>query len=62
MRAYSLRLVLILHLVGWESCPSFVNQSQSEVKQNQSKCYNTQHWKPFYSGFLLSVESKLRLL
>ena len=29
------RLVLVLLLIGWESPARFVNQSQSEVKQNQ---------------------------
>ena len=29
-------LVLVLHLIGWEVDASFLDQSQSEVKQNQS--------------------------
>ena len=31
------RLVLILLLIGWERGTYFAGQSQSEVKQNQSK-------------------------
>ena len=31
------RLVLVLLLIGWESGANFGNQSQSAVKQNQSK-------------------------
>ena len=30
-------LVLVLHLIAWESGASFINQSQSVVMQNQSK-------------------------
>ena len=30
-------LVLIWLLIGWLSCASFINQSQSAVKQNKSK-------------------------
>ena len=29
-------IVLVLHLIGWESGASFVDQSQNEVKENQS--------------------------
>ena len=36
-RASEARLVLVLRLVGRESGANFVNQSQSVVKQNQSK-------------------------
>ena len=36
MRAGNPRLVLGLFLIGWESGVSFVNQSQSGVKENQS--------------------------
>ena len=36
-RASKSRLVLVLRLIGWESGASFFNQSESEVKQNQSK-------------------------
>ena len=31
-------LVLVLLLVGWEGGTCFAGQSQSEEKQNQSKC------------------------
>ena len=37
MRASEARLISVLHLIGWESGASFVNQSQSVVMQNQSK-------------------------
>ena len=30
------RLPLVLHLIGWEGGVGFLDQSQSEVKQNQS--------------------------
>ena len=33
--ANKLWLVLILHLIGWESGASFWDQSQSKLKQNQ---------------------------
>ena len=36
-RASEARLVLVLLLIGWESGANFMNQSQSVVKQNQSK-------------------------
>ena len=36
-RASEARLVLDLLLIGWESGANFGNQSQSAVKQNQSK-------------------------
>ena len=36
-RASEARLVLVSVFVGWESGANFVNQSQSVVKQNQSK-------------------------
>ena len=29
-------LGLVLHLIGWESSASFLDQSQSKVKRNQS--------------------------
>ena len=32
-----LRLVLVLHLIGWEGGMGFLDQSQSIVKQNQCK-------------------------
>ena len=35
-RASKSCLVLVLHLIGWESGVRFLDQSQSEVKQNQS--------------------------
>ena len=37
-----------LLLIGWESGASFVNQSQSKVKQNKSKheLLSTLNWKP----------------
>ena len=44
-RASEARLVLVLHLIGWESGARFINQSQSVVMQNQSKnaiAYDTQ--------------------
>ena len=28
-------LGLVLHLVGWDGCESFLDQSQGKVKQNQ---------------------------
>ena len=31
-------LVLVSFLIGWEDGASFINQSQSVVKQYQSKC------------------------
>ena len=31
------QLILVLLVIGWESGLNFVNQSQSAVKQNQSK-------------------------
>ena len=34
-RVTKLRLVLVLHLIGWENGASDLDQSQSEVKQNQ---------------------------
>ena len=41
-------LILVLHLIGWESGASFLDQSQSKVKQNKGKenlCDNQQHFK-----------------
>ena len=35
MRANKSWLLLVLHLIGWESGASFLDQSQSELKQNQ---------------------------
>ena len=37
MRACKSQLVLVQLLIGWKSGASFANQSQSEVKQNQTK-------------------------
>jgi len=37
MRASKSRLVLVQLLIGKESCANFFNQSESEIKQNQSK-------------------------
>ena len=34
-RVTKLRLVLVLHLIGWDDGASDLDQSQSEVKQNQ---------------------------
>ena len=34
-RVTKLRLVFVLHLIGWENGASDLDQSQSEVKQNQ---------------------------
>ena len=50
MRACNLRLVLVLLLIAWESGASFINQSQSKVKQNQSKreLRSTLNCKPLY--------------
>ena len=36
-RASKSRLVLVLRLIGWESGANFFIQSESVVKQNQSK-------------------------
>jgi len=36
-RASKSQWVLVLLLIGWESGANFFNQSESEVKQNQSK-------------------------
>ena len=53
-RASEARLVLVLLLIGWESGTNFGNQSQSAVKQNQSKreiTFDTQlktHFGVFY--------------
>ena len=49
-------LVLALYLIGWESDASFLNQSQSEVKQNQ--------WNPALFIKLIknfSIEYQLRM-
>ena len=49
-------LVLVLHPIGWESDASFLNQSQSEVKQNQ--------WNPALFIKLIenfSIEYQLRM-
>ena len=35
-RATESWLVLVLHLIGWESDASYLDQLQSEVRQNQS--------------------------
>ena len=35
-RATESWLVLVLHLIGWESDAGYLDQSQSEVRQNQS--------------------------
>ena len=43
-----LSLVLVLNLIGWESGTSFLDQSQSETKQNHSN-----------PGLLLTVNLKL---
>ena len=45
--AAELWLVFILHLIGWESGASFLDQSQGEVKQNQSNPWllSTFKWK-----------------
>ena len=45
-RAAKLWLVLVLHLIGWESGASFFDQSQREVKQNQSNPWllSTLNW------------------
>ena len=40
-RASKSRLVLVLLLIGLKSGANFANQSQSEVKQNQSNCQIT---------------------
>ena len=37
MRGSKAQLVLVLLLIGWEGGACFAGQSQSEVKQNQSK-------------------------
>ena len=53
------RLVLVLHLIGWAGGASFLNQSQSVVKQNQSNSglLSTLNWKPLYVlSFGLKVE------
>ena len=34
MRVTNSRLVLVKHLIGWEGGTSFLDQSESEVKQN----------------------------
>ena len=46
-RAAKLWLVLVLHLIGWESGASFFDRSQGEVKQNQSNPWllSTLNWK-----------------
>ena len=40
--------------LGWKSGASFVNQSQSAVKQNPrkaiTKLISTLNWKPFYNS------------
>ena len=36
-RATKMQLILVLHLIGRERGARFFNQSQSKVKQNQSK-------------------------
>ena len=49
IHACNSRLVLVLLLIGWKSCASFTDQSQREVKHNQSKreLLSTLNWKPF---------------
>ena len=47
-RVSKLRLFLILHLIGWDDGASFLDQSQSEVRQNQSTL-----------GLLLKISWKL---
>lgn len=43
---------LVLHLIGWESGTIFLDQSQSEVKQNQNQCnlglLSALNWKWLY--------------
>ena len=48
MRACNSRLILLLLLIDWESGASFVNQSQSEVMQNERKreLLSALNWKP----------------
>ena len=59
IRAYISRLVLVLLLIGWESGASFVNQSQSEVKQDQSKrnLLSILKWKPLCREALLRAQT-----
>ena len=49
-RASKSCLVLVLHLIGWESGVRFLDQSQSEVKQNHSNPgkLSTLSWKCLY--------------
>ena len=51
------RLVLVLHLIGWEGGVSFLNQSQSIVRQNQSNSglLSTVNWKPQASSIFVST-------
>ena len=49
MRANEAWLVLFLLLIDWEDGACFAGQSQSEVKQDQSKreiTFDSQYWNP----------------
>ena len=54
-------LVLVLHLNGWVADASFLNQSQSVVKQNQSNSaitFDTQLKTALYSSLVILMTEK----
>ena len=50
-------LVLVIHLIGWESGASFLNQLQREVKQNQCNpgLLSTLFWKLLYLAISIII-------
>ena len=49
------RLVLVLHLIGWETGVSFLSRSQCEVKQNQK----TRNYQLLYSAIILPLRFRI---
>ena len=47
------RLFLVLYLIGWEDGASFLDQSESQVNQNQNNpgLLSTLNWKLLFSSF-----------
>ena len=58
MQVTKVRLVLVLHLIGWDGGASFVDQSRNKVNQNQSNPESLLilNWKLLYVwGLIFSI-------
>ena len=58
------RLFLLLRLIGWENSADFLDQSQSEVKLDQSnpRLFSTLNWKLLQRGpsYIILTQSTMR--